>query len=101
MHETSKVLSYASWHQARFSTKVCTLISSAEGQSCQVLKKIAYATFLNCYSSLILILNNKIAMQEIKSKLFPVRPRPLNLLGVSFLVPSTAKRENDNGNSRN
>ena len=73
MHKTSKVLSYASWHQSRFATKVLQCICGLNLHSDQLcrmtmlssVEENCYATFLNCYSSL--ILNNKIAIQENKS----------------------------------
>ena len=43
MHETSKVLSYASWHQARFATKVlqCTCgLSLHSDQLCRRTKLV-------------------------------------------------------------
>ena len=78
MHETSKVLSYASSHQlVRFATKVslcacCPSLHSDQLWGRAMLSGVeenCYPTFLNRYSSL--ILHGKIAMQEIKRKLFP------------------------------
>ena len=54
MHKTSKVLSFASWHQARSATikgvtmylwSELALLSALQEDGCQVLKKIALQHF--------------------------------------------------------